>query len=207
MNSKPKKKITRIIIICVSVVFFVGCRPGVTKKTYENAVRDAFMFKYGQAVDIVNFKIENGRNIALVQLCDDRDLYIHISTDEHNEDLQDDYALAYLEHIIEKDIDSNVHYYYSNYYVHVEIQGLKRFPPDVDFRELSLDELMDYVDEEGSIDIFFYIDNASLSSAFPLKDNKEFVNDSVVSKKCTTIQTIQTSTDELEEIRNKYQYE
>ena len=145
----------RILVLAeiLTVILFVGCRPGLTKKTYEEALRSAFLTKYGQAVDVVDFQIVKGRNVALVQLCDNREFYFRISTNEHNEDLQDNYALSYLEYLIEKDIDSKVSGYYPDYYVYVEIQGLKSFPPGVDFRDLSVNELIDYIEEEGCIDI------------------------------------------------------
>ena len=156
---------------------------------------------------MVDFQIVKGRNVALVQLCDNREFYFRISTNEHNEDLQDNYALSYLEYLIEKDIDSKVSGYYPDYYVYVEIQGLKSFPPGVDFRDLSVNELIDYIEEEGCIDISFYVDKSSLSSALPLRDNKEFVDNCIVSKRTTEIHTFLTTSEELQMIKDRYLYE
>ena len=199
----------RILVLAeiLTVILFVGCRPGLTKKTYEEALRSAFLTKYGQAVDVVDFQIVKGRNVALVQLCDNREFYFRISTNEHNEDLQDNYALSYLEYLIKKDIDTKAGCYYSDYYVHVDIQGLHSFPQGVDFRDLSVNEFIDYIDEEGCINIFFYVDTLSLSSAFPLKDNKEFVDDNIVSKKTTEIRTFPVTFEELQMIKERYLYE
>ena len=200
------KKILLCVVI-LSIIPLVGCIPRNAKKMQEEFLRDAFLFKYGQAVDIVDFQIVNGRKSAVVQLCDNRDLYFRISTNEYNEDLQDNYALSYLEYLIKKDIDTKAGCYYSDYYVHVDIQGLHSFPQGVDFRDLSVNEFIDYIDEEGCINIFFYVDTLSLSSAFPLKDNKEFVDDNIVSKKTTEIRTFPVTFEELQMIKERYLYE